>query len=208
MSEEEDVKVDFSTPFSISLIAPPRSGKTFSMNYLMGKAKTAGWKSIWVISGTPDSKNYPFTHPSCVHSYNEKIFNTILKTLKEEKEKNGKRKFVICFDDLGMYSRKIRGNERLEGLCTLYRHYNCSLVFACQYATQMSPTMRECSQIVISFAQNNQKSLDLLYDMIGASMDVKNKKEFIKILKEITSEEYTALLVNTQEKGYGSFKAE
>jgi len=168
------------TPYISILCAPPKSGKTYLIKYLLNEMfKKKKLKYGIVFCPTKFTGAYDFLPNEFVHSrYNE---NTLIKfyniqIAQQKKNKKAEPAFIIFDDCIGSINFQ---SEIMSRLTSTYRHPNFTLIFTSQYIHKIPTTIRECATYFITFKQTKENTFKSIQDNFMNEKTIKEVKKFI-----------------------------
>jgi len=186
------------SPSIILISAGPGSGKTNLIKYILCDLFSKK-KLFYGIVFCPTSFNdsYSFLPSKYIYSqYDEDVvINLINLQIKQIKSNNQAKPCFIVFDDM---IGSINFNSHLfSKLVSTFRHYNVTLIFSVQYLYKVSPVLRECVSLFITFYQPTKRSIEAIYDTYMNEFESYNEcKEFI----QNQTKDYKFIMVITNEK--------
>jgi hypothetical protein len=203
-------------PFSMLIVAPPKSGKSSLIANLLANPNMYNaeeyFDEIYYISPTQmqdnTTKHYlkKLDNVIQIHEHDdimhlETIIKDIIKSQKElEEEKEPKQRILLVLDDCIGYMDK---NNELIALCSRYRHWGLSIIIVSQQYRKIPLLMRNCAGNIIFFKLNNEKELEKIDDEFGQNFS----GNFIEIAKFCTKEKYNfCYLDNENLKIWHNFK--
>lgn len=191
-------------PSIIMIAAPPASGKTHLIKYILYDLFVKKKLSYGIVfCPTSFNQSYDFLESKYVHSqYNENVLTHLINIQIAQIEKNGKAlpSFVIWDDCIGSINFQ---SPLFMKLITTYRHYNMTLIFTTQYIYKLPTTLRECATYFITFNQQQKRSLVAIHETFMGDIDTWNEvREFI----QQNTKDYNFIIVNTQETLENKYK--
>jgi GTPase SAR1 family protein len=184
---------------NISLIcAPPASGKTYLIKYLLTdlyKKKKIDYGVVF-CSTSFNKDNFDYIPENYLYSsYDENIILNLMNIQQQQIDFNDKAKpaFIVFDDMLGLI--KFDSKLIIE-LFTKYRHYNITILITTQYIYAIPPLLRECTTFFFTFYLSSYRSLKAIYDCFLGDFD--NYKECKKFIIDNTGD-YKFIVVKTFE---------
>ena len=199
------------TPSIVLLCAAPRSGKSYTIRWLLTTLAMAGKFDYGVVFSTSGKVNgdYDYVPQQYVHAeYTDEKLAAILRHQDKRRSlrppssglkgqgSNLPTKVRECppmflvFDDM---TGQVNMNSKVfTRLITSYRHYNITLFFAAHLITRVSTVFRECCRYAFIFKQNTSRSVDSLWNEFFQDIPRDQLKEFID---EYTARKYSYLKV-------------
>ena len=114
----------------------------------------------------------------------------------ELKRANGKfPRLLLVLDDC---SGVIKESKIFANFLIAHRHFEISIFFVVQYATDLSPRYRELANYAIVFNQTTEKSLKAVYETYFRDFD--NLRQFIRWFQNSLKEKYTFFFVDRGER--------
>tara|TARA_R110002012_G_scaffold15393_3_gene61473 strand:- start:2041 stop:2757 length:717 start_codon:yes stop_codon:yes gene_type:complete len=203
----------FDLPFKILINGKSQmSGKTtivlnLLMNPQFGYDKLFLGENIYIVTDNAlDQKlkllqSYKSIPDANVMSYDENTLDALYDHLEElfmeEREEKNIQNRVIIFDDVG-YSGNLKNKSFgiISKLVANGRHLNLSQIYTSQRFSMISTTVRSNITGAILFS-TSAKELDLITDDFNY---LENKKEFVKMFRNYTSEPRSFLVINFTNK--------
>ena len=203
----------FDIPFKLLINGKSQlSGKTtivlnLLLNPQFGYADKFDGEDIYIISDNKlDNKlkmlaEYKEIPDTNIMGYDENVLDMLYDTLEEafmeEKEEGNIKNRIIIFDDVG-YSGNLKNKNFgiISKLVANGRHLNLSQIYTSQRFTMLSTTVRSNITGAILFS-TSAKELDLITDDFNY---LENKKEFVKMFRNYTSEPRSFLVINFTNK--------
>ena len=218
--------IDKTHPQIITLVGSPRSGKSTFLKAILYRYayQEKFFKSGLIFCPSDDGdleewidEKYVITTytEEALLGYIDKLRKKQHEKRKELEKAGCKKKYILppnflVLDDLsqGLINWYSPG---IANWLSRFRKTNTWVFITSQYLNQGSSTaLREYTSIFVFFAQKTTNALNGAYRATGGAM-FENKKEFFKVLREITDKEYTALVFaeeNPPDKRVFSFKCE
>eukprot|EP01080_Neovahlkampfia_damariscottae_P004128 gene4128-gene7033 len=181
------------------ICAPPASGKTYFLKYLLSELfRQKKLKYGIIFSPSKFTGSYDFLPKEYVHSkYDEniliKLFNMQVKT-KSNTDKNPPPAFVVFDDCIGSVQFK---SSKFEKIISLYRHPNITMIFITQHIYAVPPLLRKCTRFFITFNVTDENTIDAIRKNF---MLDKKKNEIEKFIDDNTKEDFSFILVDTAAK--------
>lgn len=170
-------------PFLLSLVAPPRAGKSNAIinlicnsEFYRGNKPDHYFDDIWYCSPTSC-----FDKTTCdalklldnciqIHEldqlYSLDIFLRQIMKEQAEVEVEERKKVLIVLDDLvGIMSK----NVEIALLATKYRHYGISIIVVSQSFRKLPLLIRNCTTGLIVFGLHNEREVDKVFEEHGCS---------------------------------------
>ena len=180
-------------PFHMTLIAPPKSGKScliLNLLYNPDINYKKRFDNVIFISPTilGDKTLKTVKNDDDIIKIHEdlKHLDDILATILKEQLDHGEDTLIILDDcisnlrgDVGFFSAK-------------YRHYNCSLIIVSQQYKSISPISRNSSSHFAMFSTYNKKELEKMGEELSSFPD------FLEHFKYATKERYNFLYIDTE----------
>lgn len=171
-------------PSIFAFIGSAGSGKSYLLQYIV---QTICLKNIfkfgWCFTRTNFSGQYNYMGENVTQGYSEKILRnylSILANMRIRLKMNMPPNFII-FDDLIGSLINSQNNHTFMRLITTFRHYNCSIFIAAQYARGLiNPTLREQIRYVYCTNSGDENTTNL-YKSFGNRF-FKDKKQMAHIL--------------------------
>lgn len=183
---------EIKTPNISLFVAPPRSGKTFLMRYLIYTLACEGkFKYGLVFSPTQDDSFDKLIPEKYIHrQFDEQKLKLFLR-----KQKKTKLPAFLILDDA---AGSIDMNGKLfNHLFTSYRHYNLSIFVSIQWIHKVAPVVRNCTTYAFVFKHSNQKSYEVLHSAFFADKD--NWKETRDEINNSLKQPYSFILIKPEE---------
>ena len=170
---------------NISLIcAPPNSGKTYLVKYLLNQLynKKKIYFGVVFCSSSFNTENFDYIPDKYLYSrYDENIILNLMNIQQEQINLNGKENsktaFIVFDDMLGLINFK---SQLIIELFTKYRHYNIQILLTTQYIYAIPPLLRECSTFCFVFHITSYRSIKAMYECFFGDFETFNEcKKFI-----------------------------
>lgn len=186
------------TPQIIILSGPPRSGKSFCIQYMISKFFELN-KNAWIyvisptlFNGTYDNINQKLR----TDTFKEETINKLLEIQKKQIDKP----LLLVFDDC---AGENFNTPMIKKLITCHRHYNITTLFGIQYAYNIPPTIRTCAGYCLAYHTPNKKNNEALYESYGGA--VEDFGQFNDLIKSNTGD-FFCLLINVQDNTFFKYK--
>jgi hypothetical protein len=129
--------------------------------------------------------------------FDDEILNELLDNLTEqtqqEKEEGEIKHKLIILDDCSFGGKlKSKRNGAVSRLFSNGRHMACSVILTSQKLTDIPTIARENATVILSGNSSN-KQLDVLADDCNL---LSNKKQFVKMFRDLTDEPYSFMCVD------------
>jgi len=152
-----------------------------------------------VFTGTKYDEEYDYLPDEAViDGWNEDVFGEYVDYLKEQKEKFGNKmppNFMIFDDLIGL----LYASKRFTNFIGTHRHTKTSVFITTQYLRKAIATeLRENTKIAFMFNCRFALSLDGLYEAYGQLF--RRRRDFFKLLDNVTEEDFTCLAYLDKEK--------
>lgn len=219
--------IDFNIPNVFLFVGIPRSGKSYSIQWLLQKytVEQPIWKIARIYSGSIGNGDYDFIDEEVVLPYDPEDLHNWRETLRQhtkQHKQEGKEMFgnVIVFDDcLG----DLNDDGSFQKLVSTFRHTQTTVIIATQYlATRMTSTnLRSFAEYIFLFDVPNTGALKIYYDNWGNGVsravkeieeykDMKGIDLFYEMLKTTTDQQYHAMFIERSkmkdiDEGYHDF---
>ena len=204
---------DINTGSILTLIAPPKSGKSvlisnlflresffknkFDKIYMFSTTACNGDNSCRFLVEDDDVKMFS--------KYSDKMLQDIL-DYQESFDVEDRPRISIVFDDFLSFPG-LRKNSLMFTLASMYRHYGIKLlVYSSQIYRGLPPIVRQSTDYFITFNNGNAKEVEKIYDEIGSRFG--SRKRFFDLLYEATEKPYNFLyldLYNHPPRAYQNF---
>ena len=179
-------------PFMLSIVAPPRSGKS---NLIMNLIYNDNFyrdcfEDIYVFSPTVnlDETLHKLNEDDTVIKITEvkEMDSYIDEIIKQQNEDEDRKDILIVLDDcLGHIG------ESLTNLSTRYRHYKISIIISIQSFRSIPLIIRNCTSEYIIFKSNNKKELDKYMQELGNGFE-----NFATRYEQATREKYSFVVLD------------
>jgi hypothetical protein len=131
------------------------------------------------------------------HEFDDDILNMLLDNITEQTEEEKEEKIIkhklIIIDDCSFGGKlKSKKNGAMSRLFSNGRHILCSVILTSQKLTDIPVTARENATVIISGNSSNRQ-LDVLADDCNL---LSNKKQFVKMFRDLTDEPYSFMCVD------------
>lgn len=185
----------------LTLIAPPKSGKTVLLTNIFERKSLLkdAFDEIYIFSTTAlnGDKSAKFLiqddRTSAFNEYNDSMLQKILDEQMEYDDED-RPNIAIIFDDFLSFPN-VKKNSLMFNLASMYRHYGIKLlVYSSQLYRALPPIVRQSTDYFIMFANGNAKEVEKIYDEIGSRYG--NKKTFFNLLNEATKKKYNFLYLD------------
>jgi hypothetical protein len=194
---------------NITLIcAPPESGKTYLIKYLISDLfKAKKLKYGLCFCPTSFGGDFDYLPQKYIHTfYNEDIVKNLMDIQISQISQFGKAEpaFIIFDDCIGAVNLK---SKFIMQLFSTYRHYNILIIITTQYLKKIDPLIRVCANFFITFCVNDKKTLTEINDTYCHEMN--NYKQVHDFIKKHT-QDYHFLLIEPKkavDKKYTVYKA-
>lgn len=180
----------FDLPSIFAFIGAAGSGKSYLLQYLIQEISQQGiFKFGWCFTRTNFSNAYAYMGKNVTVGYSESILKSYLSVLAKMRKTlnmNMPPSFII-FDDLIGSLVNSQNNQTFMRLITTFRHYNCSIFIAAQYARGMiNPTLREQIRYVFC-TDSGLENTNNLFKSFGNRF-FENKTEMADVLTRLNAE--------------------
>ena len=185
------------TPNISIICAPPESGKTYLIKYLLNEMfKNKKVKYGIVFCPTKFKGQYNYLPNEFIHAqYNENVLRKFynIQIAQFLKNKNIEPAFVIFDDCIGSISFK---SSFMKKIISTFRHPNITFFFATQYIMEIPPLIRQCASYFITFDQRIELSFNAIQKNYMPDKTIEEVEEFI----EENTEDYHFILVKLNAK--------
>ena len=113
---------------------------------------------------------------------------------------------VMMFDDVMQNGKALR-NEVMKDLATNGRHAKTNAYFCVQKPSLFPTDLRNQCQLVVVFREKNQKTLKVIWEENFGTV-VPDFKQFVALVKQVTSVQGRALVLDTEANKLYIYKAE
>ena len=206
--------LDYSKPQVSLFVASPRKGKSNAIKYTLLHNTLSDqvpdeekFKFGIVITGSKFNNDYDYIPDDHVYEWDEhdEVLENYLTALQQMKEDTGSIPPNFCvYDDVVGLMSKFDG--QLNNFFSVHRHYNCHIFIAVQHLNTGSSTLlREITTKAYMFAASGFNTIKSLFESFGQSFE--NLNEFRQFFLDNTSEEFAALVYDSDAEAFFSFKA-
>lgn len=180
----------FDLPSIFAFIGAAGSGKSYLLQYLIQEIAHHGiFKFGWCFTRTNFSNAYAYMGQNITVGYSESILKSylgVLANMRKNLNMDMPPNFII-FDDLIGSLISSQNSQTFMRLITTFRHYNCSVFIAAQYARGLiNPTLREQIRYVFC-TDSGLENTNNLFKSFGNRF-FKNKTEMAEILTSLNAE--------------------
>lgn len=209
--EKTNIELDkvFSVPHRLLFVARTGLGKTLTLsNYLMNPNFPYGdiWNGMDIYIFSPSISNdfklqqiikyKQIPQENLFHSLDEDSLNAVLEFITEQYEEalandEKPRQSLVILDDC-LAHLKDKENGGVQDLFIRGRHINCSVWTTLQHYTKCPYSCRSNSSGIIVFQTNNKQLEGLEHE----HNILDNKKQFLKMAKDITKDKHNPLIIN------------
>ena len=192
---------DINTGSILTLIAPPKSGKSVLISNLFLRASFFKDKfdKIYIFSTTAcngDNSCRFLVEDDDVKifsTYSDKMLQDIL-DYQDTFSMEDRPRISIVFDDFLSFPA-LKRNSLMFTLASMYRHYGIKLlVYSSQIYRGLPPIVRQSTDYFIMFNNGNAKEVEKIYDEIGSRFG--SRKRFFDLLYEATEKPYNFLYLD------------
>lgn len=187
------------------------AGKSYLMIYLLRSLCLKGTFEFGIVFSPTKSVNNAydfFTNQNLVISgYDENTLKKYMKRLRDIPKEKRPCNFIVFDDCIGDLDPNTKFARQL---ISTFRHYNITIFMSSQYIKAITPPLyrTQCNRSFV-FKMNTAEDYDGCYSAFGSGFP--NKKEYIKVLNQITSEKFCSMVYLKEEtepnKKYFSYKA-
>lgn len=189
----------------IVILGPSGTGKSHMVKYLISKWYEKNlFDYYYIMSGSSFSGNIDYIDEQYQTDFSAKKLEKFIEISKKMSKDD--KKGCLILDDVGG-ARNIFEKDSIVKLWSNFRHHKLTIVFACQYASQIPPVLRINVFIYIVFDQKmNKASLKYLKEAVCIGEE-KKFEELLNIIHDVKKFPHTALVVDKVRSEYKFMRA-